>query len=170
MAPTATAAPLRRLAEVDVRLRPATTGDALMLHRWNCAPEVRALAIDARPVSFAAHQAWLTRRLDEPAAPFWIVTHGGLDVGTVRIDRGEARIATISIALDSQARGRGLGRQAIAAAVRAWGLPLRAEILATNLASLRAFTGAGFVADGSRHLADGRLLITTRWRPAHAQP
>lgn len=157
--------------ELDaVALRPATPADALMLHRWNFAPDVRAQAIDARPVSFAAHQAWLARRLTDVALPFWIVTHGGVDVGSIRIERGDGRVPVIAIALDAQARGHGVGRRAITAAVRAWGLPLAAEILATNLASLRAFTAAGFRADGSRPLPDGRVLILTRWRPTDAQP
>ncbi len=155
-------------ASDEVVLRPATVADALQLHRWNFAHDVRAQAIDARPVSFAAHQRWLARRLECTALPFWIITQDDLDLGTIRIEAGDANIATVAIALDPRARGRGVGRQAIAAAVRAWGLPLRAEILASNLASLRAFAAAGFRADGSRPLADGRLLIITRWRPIDA--
>lgn len=153
-------------ASSHVRLRPARLGDAQAIHGWNFAPDVRAQSVDAREVDLRDHTAWLTRRL-ATAAPIWIITAGGDDVGTVRIDVPATAedAATISIAIAPAARGRGVGTSAISAAVAAFGRTVLAAIVSTNLGSQRAFVAAGFVPAGERVLPDARRLLLFRWSP-----
>jgi RimJ/RimL family protein N-acetyltransferase len=91
----------------------------------------------------------------------WIVEEDRVAVGVVRLDRiGTGDVARISIALASRARGRGIGRQAIAAACNAWNKPIVAEVLTANAASRTCFEACQFEAI---HECDG--LITYHWNP-----
>jgi len=165
MTPTvATPAP-----EVDVvALRTVVAADVERIWRWNCAPDVRAIAIDPSPVSDVDHRGWFERRL-VAATPFWVITTDGEDVGSLRIDVRPDRHAYVAIVLAVAARGRRVGRRAIRLGAASWQRPLHAEILAENLASLHSFVAAGFVDVGQRLLADGRRLILTRWSPSDAR-
>jgi RimJ/RimL family protein N-acetyltransferase len=69
----------------------------------------------------------------------------------VRIDAGQ-----ISIALAAGARGRGVGKRAIALACAAWGGPVVAQIRKDNQPSRAAFEACGFVSNGRE---------TYEWRP-----
>lgn len=135
-----------------ISLREARLADAQRVYAWNCAPDVRALSGDPRPVSLPEHLRWYAQRIKQGS--FWIVEADGAPVGTVRLD-GEA----ISIALDASARGRGIGKEAIAAACAG-----RASVTATvhveNHPSRRAFEACGFTAS-----ATSDAFLTYRWSP-----
>lgn len=122
----------------SVSLRNATLADCEAVWGWNFAPDVRAMSNDPSIVELAQHAAWFVHRLDEGA--FWIVECEGAAVGCVRIDEG-----TISIALASSARGKGVGRAAILAACEAWAAPVTAQIREDNQPSRAAFAACGFV-------------------------
>lgn len=145
-----------------IALRAATSDDCEAVWRWNCAPEVRARSRAPGEVSLAEHATWYARRLAS-ADPMWVVEADGVARGVVRIDDAAARGGRISIALGAEARGQGIGRRAIAAACRAWGRPIFAEILVDNLASRAAFEACGFRADGARG-----ELVTYHWNPQDA--
>jgi L-amino acid N-acyltransferase YncA len=159
-----------------VGLRPATAADCDRVWTWSFAPDVRAVSGSPGEVSLEDHRRWYALRLGAAGEPMWIVEAAGEPAGVVRIDRGPAAgggrpAGRISIALDPRARGRGLGRRAIAAACRAFGAPVIAEIFATNTASRLAFEAAGFVQVGgppSAGTATGLAaagLLTYAWRP-----
>jgi RimJ/RimL family protein N-acetyltransferase len=135
-----------------IALREARLADAQRVYAWNCAPDVRALSGDARPVSLAEHLRWYAARVKQGS--FWIVEADGAPVGTVRLD-GDA----ISIALDASARGRGVGKQAIAAAC-AGRASVTATVHAENLPSRRAFEACGFT-----QAATSGAFLTYRWSP-----
>lgn len=171
-----------------IALRAATLADCDAVWRWNCAPDVRARSTHARAIPLAEHAAWYARRLavDDP---MWVIERDGAAVGVVRIDRlaegaGHAARAAnkstgrISIALGTEARGRGIGRRAIAEACRAWHRPVMAEILIDNLASRACFEACGFRAavcftaphGGAAHPGHAPAaacvdLITYYWEP-----
>jgi RimJ/RimL family protein N-acetyltransferase len=159
----------------QVALRRARPDDCAAIWRWNFAPEVRAQSKRAEAVAFVEHERWFARRLADGDAPIWVIEDaseaaihevseaGHQAVGVIRLDlpapgvRGRARI---SIALDASARGRGIGRAAIAAACRAWRRPIEAEVFTDNRASLACFAACGF-----RRIATGDGLVTYHWDP-----
>jgi RimJ/RimL family protein N-acetyltransferase len=132
-----------------VSLRTAALADCERVWQWNFAADVRALSNDPTIVALETHTAWYMNRVAKGA--IWIVQCEGVDVGVVRIDAGQ-----ISIALAAGARGRGVGKRAIAAACAAWGGPVVAQIRNDNQPSRAAFEACGFVSNGRE---------TYEWRP-----
>lgn len=103
--------------------------------------------------TFAAHHEWLGRALTDPARVFRILKLGELPIGYVRLDRTQPDSATISICLAEEARGQSLSAVLLKEAARiARHLNLtriEAEIHRDNIASLRAFRGAGYVCNSA---------------------
>jgi RimJ/RimL family protein N-acetyltransferase len=133
-------------------LRAATLEDCERVWQWNFAADVRARSNDPTIVELACHAAWYVHRLAQGA--FWIIENDGESVGTVRIDDGR-----ISIAVATSARGKGIGRRAIAAACEAWAQPVVAQVRLDNQPSRAAFEAAGFVSTGDAE------LLTYQWSP-----
>ena len=136
-----------------MRLRVATLEDCERVWQWNFAADVRAVSNDPTIVELARHAAWYVHRLQNGA--FWIIEHDDEAVGTVRIDDGR-----LSIALAATARGKGLGKRAIAAACVAWAQPVVAQVRPDNQPSRAAFEAAGFVSTGRES-----ELVTYQWSP-----
>jgi RimJ/RimL family protein N-acetyltransferase len=137
-----------------IALRDATIDDAQRVYAWNCAPDVRAASGDQRPVAYADHLRWYQRRVQ--AGEFWIVEEDGEPVGVVRIDRD-----AISISLAPEARGRGIGQLAIAAACARRGEPIVATVRTTNAASRACFEACGFSTVALRD-----AFVFYRWSPS----
>lgn len=140
-----------------IALRAATLEDCERVWEWNFAPDVRAISNAPTVVKLDHHATWFATRLD--AGAFWIIEVAGFACGSVRIDGGR-----ISIALAVSARGRGIGKQAIAAACATWAQPVTAQVREDNQPSRAAFEACGFVVDqnASQH-AD--RVVTYQWRP-----
>jgi RimJ/RimL family protein N-acetyltransferase len=138
------------------RLRAARPDDCARVFAINFAPDVRAVSKTAAVIPYGEHETWFARRLATPA-PFWMIEDRGAIVGVVRIDLG----GRISIALDECARGKGIGRRAIAAACAEWDRIAHAEIDPANHASIACFEACGFV---RAPRSTARLLVYT-WRP-----
>lgn len=136
----------------EVTLRPAGPGDLRRVFDYNCAPDVRALSGNPTPVSLEQHAQWYARRLADPTSPMWIVEENGVPVGVLRIERREE--PRISIALAPEARGRAIGKRALALACARWAAPVTAEIHESNAASRACFTASGFCRVGKRDVFD----------------
>ncbi|HET9626313.1 MAG TPA: pseudaminic acid biosynthesis-associated methylase [Kofleriaceae bacterium] len=147
-------------APARVALRAATADDCEAIWRWNFAPDVRARSKRNEAVALADHAAWYQRRLAAAREPIWVITDGDAAVGVIRIDAIGDGLARMSIALAAEARGRGIGRAAIAAACRAWRRPVLAEIFADNRASRACFAACGF-----RVIVERGDLLTYQWDP-----
>jgi GNAT superfamily N-acetyltransferase len=141
-------------ASSTVGVRPAVLDDCARVYEWNCAPDVRTVSKDPRPIAYRDHARWYAARI-VAGSPMWIVEDDEQAVGVIRIE-GER----ISIALDERARGRGIGRRAISLVAREWARPIVAEIATTNRASQLCFEACGFVAIGA---AD--VFLTYQWSP-----
>ncbi|HEY0249967.1 MAG TPA: GNAT family N-acetyltransferase [Kofleriaceae bacterium] len=126
---------------MTISLRAATLDDCEQVWLWNFAADVRAMSNDPTIVELARHAAWFIHRISEGA--FWIVLNDGVPVGNVRVDHGR-----ISIALAAEARGYGVGKQAIALACAAYGSTVVAQIRFDNTRSRAAFEACGFVNNG----------------------
>jgi L-amino acid N-acyltransferase YncA len=142
-----------------VMLRLACEDDSERVWEWNFAPDVRARSVSTHIVTFAKHQAWFAKRLAKIDSPIWIVEENKLGVGVVRLDQVPG-YTKISIALTQTARGRGVGKKAIAAACKEWGKPIVAEIQPDNHASRLCFEACGFT-----KVATTQTLLTYRWTP-----
>jgi RimJ/RimL family protein N-acetyltransferase len=141
---------------MTISVRPAVLDDCENVFAWSCAPDVRAVSKDTRPIAYSDHARWYVSRI-VVGAPTWIVEADGQPVGVIRIDG-----ARISIALAETARGRGIGREAIARVTREWGGPIVAEIAPSNRASQACFEACGFVAIG---VANDNEFLTYQWSP-----
>jgi UDP-2,4-diacetamido-2,4,6-trideoxy-beta-L-altropyranose hydrolase len=136
-------------SEPMVTLRPARADDEERLLTWRNDPSTRAASFTSEVISAADHGRWFARKLRDPACALLIVEEGGRPVGQVRLDRLDPNLVEISIGLAREARGHGLGREALRLAVsEASGLfavkTIRAMVKPGNDASLRAFNAAGF--------------------------
>ncbi|TMQ16149.1 MAG: GNAT family N-acetyltransferase [Deltaproteobacteria bacterium] len=152
-------APAEKLQDV-VALRRARPEDCEAIWRWNFAADVRAQSKRAEAVAFLEHARWFARRLADGDAPIWVIEEYHHGVGVVRLDPPQHGRARISIALAAFARGRGVGRAAIAAACRSRRRPIVAEIFADNIASCACFEACEF-----RPIAVEAGLVTYYWDP-----
>lgn len=139
----------------NVRLRTANADDGERVWPWRNAPSSRRYSTDPRELSLAEHLAWWSRALADPKRELLIAEVGTLAVGVLRLDR-DGPEATVSIYLDPDLIGLGLGRHILEAGRRhlvktsSPVATLFADILPANLASASAFTEAGYVRSGDR--------------------
>jgi RimJ/RimL family protein N-acetyltransferase len=148
-----------------LELRPARHEDSRLLLDWRNDPNVRAASFSTQEISRESHDAWLARKLEDPDCALLIVEMDGNPLGYVRLDRLNRDEAEISIALAPEARGRGIGRDALrlatSSAARSLGVKtVRARVRGANSASLTAFRAAGFsTAGGNEEVIDLRLFL-----------
>jgi RimJ/RimL family protein N-acetyltransferase len=151
----------KAIASERIKLRAATFADCERVWQWNFAPDVRAASLSSHTPTYEEHVKWYTQRV-AGNWPMWIVLEDATPVGVVRLDDADPKIgrARISIALASEARGRGIGKRAIRTVCERWGRPMIAEILSTNTASRACFEACGFIATDR----NGDVAYY-RWRP-----
>ena len=139
-----------------MELRRARPEDEALVLRWRNEPSTRAASLSTGEISPGQHHAWFTRKLADPDCVLFILEENGRPVGQLRLDRVGSDLAEVSIGLDLEARGRGLGREALR-----WAIPeaqrllgvkcLKAQVKPNNVSSLAAFAAVGFrvVADSA---------------------
>ena len=137
------------MAATTVTLRPAQPQDATVAWRWRDTESTRRHFHDPRPVALGAHLAWWSATLADPTRELLIAEIGKTFVGVLRLDHEET-LTTVSIYLDPDMVGLGVGSQVLRAAQRLRancrpGIPLCAQILSQNAASIASFEAAGFV-------------------------
>jgi len=130
-------------------LRRARPDDEALLLRWRNEPSTRAASMSTGEIAPEHHHAWFSQKLANPDCALFIVEEDGRPVGQVRLDRIGPDLAEVSIGLDVEARGRGLGREALRYAAREaqhlLGVKgLKALVKPDNASSLAAFAAAGF--------------------------
>jgi|SRR4051812_2711919 UDP-2,4-diacetamido-2,4,6-trideoxy-beta-L-altropyranose hydrolase len=132
-----------------IRIRPADANDMRRVWEWSNEPAVRAVSFNSDPIPWQGHQQWFTAKLADPSVLFLIAEdETGQPVGQLRFDF-RVQIATISLSLAPEARGRGLGLELInlgSHSVFASGraMLIEAFIKPNNLGSIRAFEKAGY--------------------------
>jgi UDP-2,4-diacetamido-2,4,6-trideoxy-beta-L-altropyranose hydrolase len=138
------------MAAPTLYLRPATQDDAVTMHRWRDHPLTRAMSHDAAPIDFAAHLGWLTRALADRQRRLFVAAVGSIDVGVIRFDAADDASQTVSLYLDPDLHGLGLGPAMLRAGearLQADGVAVRrfvAEVLERNRGSQRLFADAGY--------------------------
>lgn len=134
-----------------LRVVPATWSDRARLFAWANDPSVRSRAFDPRPIPWSGHCAWLRARLASDDCHIfigWVSDKAA--VGPVRFDRIGGEDWEVTVAVAPEQRGRRRSSQLIAAGCAALAsrcgaqVRIRARIRRDNIASLRAFSRAGF--------------------------
>jgi UDP-2,4-diacetamido-2,4,6-trideoxy-beta-L-altropyranose hydrolase len=132
-----------------VSVRTATLEDGPMAWRWRNSAEVRRVSFDTSEIPLPSHLAWWRETLQSSERRLLVGEVDGTPLGIVRFDL-LAGAARLSIYLDPELTGVGIGPQLLTAACR-WlfgaqpGITrIEAQVRAENRASRRAFARAGF--------------------------
>ena len=153
----------------EVYLRPADIDDWARLYAWRIDPTVRESSRNSGEFTIGEHMEWLRLRLVDQKTKILIafLQSTGEAIGTGRLDFDGVEGVELSIVIDPDRRGVGLGAQTIRAltmAVHGYFPSARtvsALVLATNTASLRAFASSGFAPSAMTRtiMGDDRLWI-----------
>jgi RimJ/RimL family protein N-acetyltransferase len=141
-----------------VRLRRVGQADSDLLLEWANDPETRAASFHPAPIFPVEHRRWLASRLASATTAFWIGEVDGTPVGQIRIEIEPDGTGEIGVSVASDARGSGIGRSLLAAALSEARrtLPVTtflARVRLDNSRSLALFRSAGFVERGQRTCA-----------------
>jgi len=126
-----------------VTLREATFDDAARLLAWRNDPATRAASLVPDVVGLEEHQSWLKKTLASGARTLWIGESDGQPVGTARLDITPDR-QELSWTIAPEARGKGLGKALVHAALAQTRGPVRARIRPENKASQAIARACGF--------------------------
>ena len=145
---------LRALARMRCRtflLRPARKEDEMALLDLANMPEARKWSLSQAPIPLETHRIWFSQQLTAgfPLIYCMFVQDKKEMRGYVRFGPEDRGTAAISVFLHPEYQGRGMGSAAIAEGVRLFcrtsGVnKIIATVLQGNVASLRAFSRAGF--------------------------
>jgi UDP-2,4-diacetamido-2,4,6-trideoxy-beta-L-altropyranose hydrolase len=148
---------VQRLAAAELDIRPATQDDSQLVYAWRNDERTRRHFFDSGPIEPATHRSWFSQTLGNADTQLLLVLgRGRVPVACVRFDYLAER-ARLSVYLDPDLQGYGLGVNSISLACR-W-LRIRrpdirvveADVLVDNEASRRAFSAAGFRQVWSRY-------------------
>ena len=134
-------------------VRKVAAADGPTLFIWRNDPLVREASRSNHVLTQEEHTEWLQVTLNDPDTHQFLVMRGQNDVGYVRFDQ-HGQLAEVSIYLNPEFRGLGLGVPVLLTAQRALVNAsdfneLRAYVKHGNSASLRLFEAAGYSADTS---------------------
>lgn len=143
----------------EVVLRAATLDDAALLLELRNDPDAVRWSTTRSVVSEADHERWCSSVLGDPAYRVRIALRGDTPIGFVRVDVREG-VGTVSIAVDRAHRGHGYATMMLRAMIADCNADcqvreLAAAIHADNVASVKAFAAAGFVAAPAPAAATG---------------
>ena len=135
-------------------LRAAEEADSEFIWRLASEPEVRAASGNSEPIAWKHHQDWFQSRLRDTMPFFVPCDHEAKPMGYVRFTESGTGMATVSIAVSQELRGKGLGGPLLKAACRKFWqyfpqYRLDAVVLLKNTASLKIFLAADFETKGT---------------------
>jgi RimJ/RimL family protein N-acetyltransferase len=123
--------------------------DVDLLLGWRNDAETRAASFTTEIVARAQHEAWVARRLADPACSLLIAEDDEGPIGVVRIERTADGGGEIHLTIAPGRRGQGFARRVFVAALahaRERGLHhLAAAVHPANERSLRALLAVGYV-------------------------
>ena len=131
-------------------LRPTAVEDGQMLHRWRNHPAVRAVSGTKDSIPLADHLRWLQRVLAASDRWLFIAEVGRLPVGCIRFDLLARDRVEVSIYLDPELQGLGLGQRVLLAGEQAMrgyldhDFTLNASVLQGNFPAQQLFEACGY--------------------------
>lgn len=144
---------IRRLNGCELSLRYVRAEDCRILWEWANDPVTRAQSFSTEMIPWEKHVAWLESKQNDPSMHFYIAAEKkDVPVGLIRYQI-DGQAAVVSISLAPEQRGRGYGAKIIQAGTQElWATTktniIHAYIKQDNIASIRAFTEAGFINAG----------------------
>lgn len=99
-------------------LRRATLDDGAKLHAWRNHPSVRAVSGNDDAIPLGSHMDWLMRKIAADDCRLYIAEIGSAAVGSIRFDRLQERACEVSLYLDPDLPGLGLGPRLLLAGER----------------------------------------------------
>lgn len=133
-----------------LQVRPATLDDGALLHSWRDHPQTRAVSGNSAPIPLDGHMDWLARKLCDAGCRLFVAEIGGTAVGSIRFDRQADGAWEVSLYLDPDLIGLGLGRYLLQAGEQAMHTEIGeqiafiAAVMPGNETSARLFTNAGY--------------------------
>lgn len=134
--------------ENELTHRPASAEDSKLFFEWANDPVTRANAFTPKPIEWEEHQNWFTKKLSDDNSVLVVFEHDGTPIGQVRVDfHGDRAIIDFSVA--QEYRGNGYGKAELLSirdiiSKSHPGTLLFGQVKKENIASQKAFLGAGF--------------------------
>jgi RimJ/RimL family protein N-acetyltransferase len=141
---------LQKAIVADLSLRTAGLEDEAFLLAIRNSADVRLQSKAQELIAESTHKKWFRAQLGNPGSVVWILEYQGQREGYLRAQENESGRWLLSIALQTNAHGRGHGTWAVREGCRVlderYGArSLVAEVLAENTAARRFFKRLGFV-------------------------
>lgn len=133
----------------DIIIRDVTVEDCRDLFTWRNHAVIRKYFFNTNPIPWDEHKRWFDTKSKDPNTNIYIACCGEEKVGTVRFDDVDGFVK-VSVMLNPDYLNKSLGSKVIGLAVEEYkntmktGKPIIAEIRKDNIASIKAFTNAGF--------------------------
>lgn len=130
-----------------VQLKKANYADKKNVFEWQTSSGIRKYFKQTAIPTWPEHCKWFENTLKRADKTLYIINHDGNDIGTLRLDEIELNKYEVSILISPQAQGKGIGVAALSniTELKKHGTFI-AEVRPDNLASINAFTRAGFTA------------------------
>ena len=147
------------LMHATMSLRMVKKADGDLLFAWRNDERTRRFSNDPRPLDYEAHSRWVAKTLDDLKVDLLLLSTGGRDMACVRFDCQD-ETATLSIYIDPDLQGEGVGRGALVAAIDWFRVhrprlkKLFAIVLETNQASHKLFLSSGFTLAQTNYVFD----------------
>ncbi len=128
-------------------IREADSSDVDLTFEWATDELVRQNSYSTDEITYAGHKKWFLSKIASDKAHFYILQKEGKPAGLVRVEEGE-KTAVVGITVAPNFRGQGLASAMLQMALDTFrnksGQWVYAYIKNTNLASVKAFSRAGF--------------------------
>jgi UDP-2,4-diacetamido-2,4,6-trideoxy-beta-L-altropyranose hydrolase len=137
-----------------LRLRKAIKDDCRTLWEWANEPATRAASFSDDPIPWETHKEWFMKKISQSDVYLWIgVDEDDKPVGIVRFEPNDGGGFLVSIAIDRQKQGKGIGRSLLHIGIARMlsTYPhhvIHAFVKTTNGPSLALFDRAGFIRIG----------------------
>lgn len=132
----------------SLKIRRMETKDKEITFEWANDEITRKNSFHSNKINFKTHNDWFDKKLCDPNAQYFIVEAGGKKAGIVRFDKDESNNVIVSIAIDRDQRGKGLGGEVLWMACDQYRqsnpIVIWAYIKKDNVASVKTFQKAGF--------------------------
>jgi UDP-2,4-diacetamido-2,4,6-trideoxy-beta-L-altropyranose hydrolase len=138
------------LLRTELAVRRAEISDTALMFNWRNDPRTRVVSRNTEQIDPQSHASWVDRTLADPNRCLLIGSIGGLGVGVVRFDRLNDDETEVSLYLDPELHGLGLGASLLSAGegflATLGGHVFRiiASVREENLASQRLFESCGY--------------------------